>query len=63
MVNIIESIRFLICIYFLEVKRSLTVKTPSYAGAKSDQLLMAQIFLDVIGARLNPEVKNFDFHH
>jgi hypothetical protein len=41
----------------LDVKRPLTVKTASYVGAKSDQLLMAQTFLDVVGARLNPEVK------
>ncbi|CAF0874114.1 unnamed protein product [Rotaria sordida] len=38
-----------------DVKRSLTVKTPSYVGAKSDQLLMAQAFIDVIGARLSPD--------
>ena len=40
-----------------DVKRPLTVKTASYVGAKSDQLLMAQTFLDVVCARLNPEVK------
>ncbi len=60
--NIIESILYKTLIYFIEVKRSLTVKTPSYAGAKSDQLLIAQIFIDVIGARLNPEVENFRFY-
>lgn len=43
--------------FFLEIKRPLTVKTPSYVGAKSDQLLLAQTFIDIIGARLNPEVK------
>jgi len=58
--NIMESILYKTLIYFIEVKRSLTVKTPSYAGAKSDQLLIAQIFIDVIGARLNPEVEIFD---
>ncbi len=35
------------------------MKTSSYVGAKSDQLLMAQTFIDVIGARLNPEVQKF----
>ncbi|UJR24993.1 hypothetical protein I4U23_006354 [Adineta vaga] len=38
-----------------EVRRSLTTKTPSYTGIKSDQLLLAQLFIDVIGARLDPE--------
>jgi hypothetical protein len=55
--NKIESILFKILIYFPDVKRSLTIKTPSYAGTKADQLLIAQTFIDVIGARLNPEVK------
>jgi len=35
------------------------VKTSSYVGTKSDQFLLAQIFLDVVGARLNPEVRRF----
>ncbi|CAF3850522.1 unnamed protein product [Rotaria sp. Silwood1] len=38
-----------------DAKRSLSIKTPSYAGAKSDQLLIAQAFIDVIDARLNPD--------
>jgi len=48
------------CIYFIEVKRPVTVKTSAYVGAKSDQFLLAQTFLDIIGSRLNPEVKYFD---
>ena len=43
----------------LDLRRSLVVKTPSYTGAKSDQLFMAQILIDVIGARLAPEVRRF----
>ena len=46
--------------YFSEAKRPLTVKTPSYVGTKSDQLLIAQAFIDIIGARLSPEVKPSD---
>ncbi|CAF1032650.1 unnamed protein product [Adineta ricciae] len=38
-----------------EVRRSLTIKTTSYTGTKSDQFLLAQLFIDVIGARLDPE--------
>lgn len=48
-------------IYLIDVKRSLAIKTPSYAGSKSDQLLLAQIFIDIIGARLDPEVENLMF--
>ena len=39
-----------------DVKRSLLIKTPSHVGIKSDQFFLAQAFLDVIGARLDPEV-------
>jgi len=46
-------------IYFIEAKRPVTVKTSAYVGAKSDQFLLAQTFLDVIGSRLNPEVEYF----
>ncbi|CAF3476774.1 unnamed protein product [Rotaria socialis] len=38
-----------------DAKRPLTMKTSSYTGVKSDQLLIAQAFIDVIGARLNPD--------
>jgi hypothetical protein len=58
--NKIELILLDILIYLLEIKRPLTVRTSSYAGTKSDQLLLAQTFIDVIGARLNPEVNEFD---
>ncbi|CAF1326895.1 unnamed protein product [Adineta steineri] len=34
---------------------SKAMKTSSYTGSKSDQLLIAQTFMDVIGARLDPE--------
>jgi hypothetical protein len=40
----------------LDLKSSLFGKTSSYVGAKSDQLLLAQTFIDVIGARLSAEV-------
>ena len=59
--NIIEYIQLKIFIYFIEVKRPLTVKTASYVGVKSDQLLIAQTFIDVIGARLSLEVKHLEY--
>lgn len=62
MVKLLYFFVFCICkillAYCIDVKRSLTIKTASYSGAKSDQLLLAQAFIDVIGARLNTEVEN-----